>query len=92
MPPLADVLAQYVEKLERFDRVVLRLMRHHRKGTGKVRKQIVDPHDTEIAFVAQATTRLAASGVQPFLLINNRYEGSVPMTIERIREQIRLLQ
>ena len=49
---------------------------------------MVDPHDAELDAVARMVTEIRAAGPQPFLFINNHYEGSAPLTIERIRERL----
>ncbi len=41
--------------------------------------------DADLAAIASTVRRLLAGGVDVFLNVNNHYEGSAPLTIERLR-------
>ena len=92
MPPLAGLLADHRDTLARFPAVVVRLMGEDRAAieqqTGETWNRIVAPHDAELDAVAAEVTRLRAAGVRPFVYVNNHYEGSAPLTIERLRERL----
>jgi len=92
MPFLEDLYAAHSNALRQFPAVVLRLMGNARGGIektpSKVWNKVVDPHDAELDAVSRIILDLRAAGPQPFLFINNHYEGSAPLTIERIRERL----
>ena len=92
MPPLGDLLRLHAKQLVSFERVVIRLMGRDRaaieKTTGKVWDRIVEPHDSELDAVAETLEAWTRSGPSPFLFINNHYEGSAPLTLERIRQRL----
>jgi uncharacterized protein YecE (DUF72 family) len=73
--------------------VVIRLLGPDRKGiekqTGKRWNQIVAPRDEELAAIVEMVEDLLERGVNVYLNINNHYEGSAPLTIERIRRVFR---
>ena len=94
MPPLPRVLMEHRQILSTFPAVVVRLMGADRRAieqkTGQRWNKIVDPHDEELDAVSREVTQLRATGVHPFLLVNNHYEGSAPLTIERLCERLEL--
>jgi len=87
MPPVFDVIEKYGEQLR--DLAVIRLHGPDRKGieerTGKSWDRIVDPKDGELERIAGMVNGLLARDVSVYLNVNNHYEGSAPLTIERIR-------
>jgi len=56
------------------------------KKTGKRWNQLVAPKDEELAAVAEMIMDLLDQGATVYLNVNNHYEGSAPLTIERIRK------
>ena len=94
MPPLAKLYGEHRRLLGEFPEIVIRLMGADRqaieRAAGKTWNQIVEPHDDELATVAGILTELRSGGDTPFLFINNHYEGSAPLTIERLRERLKL--
>ncbi len=54
--------------------------------TGKRWDRIVAARDEELAGVATMTSALTESGVNVYVNVNNHYEGSAPLTIERFRQ------
>jgi len=91
MPPLADVWSEYEHQINRFD-PVFRLMGPDRKRieeeTGGRWNRIVDPHDEELDLLSRMLSSLSTAGRQPFLFINNHYEGSAPLTITRLLDRL----
>ena len=91
MPSLAEVCQRHADSISRFD-PVLRLMGPDRKkieeATGGAWDRIVDPHDDELDALVSILQGLASAGRQPFLFINNHYEGSAPLTISRVLDRL----
>jgi uncharacterized protein YecE (DUF72 family) len=89
MPPVAKVYEQYRSLIEQHDTVVVRLMGPDRKrieaATGKQWNQIAEPKDDELAEIVGMVKSLLKQGVDVYLNINNHFEGSAPLTIERIQ-------
>jgi uncharacterized protein YecE (DUF72 family) len=74
------------------DMVIIRLHGPDRQGiekmTGKRWDTIVNPKDDEIGAILETIGRLLRRRVDVYLNINNHYEGSAPLTIEKIREKL----
>jgi uncharacterized protein YecE (DUF72 family) len=89
MPPITDVYQDWGDLIAQHEIVVIRLLGPDRKGieekTGKRWNRIVAPRDEELSAIVAMTEELLACGVNVYLNINNHYEGSAPLTIERIR-------
>jgi uncharacterized protein YecE (DUF72 family) len=90
MPPITDLYAKWRPLILEQEQVVIRLHGPDRQGieklTGKQWDQIVAPKDDELALIAAMIDDLLDQGINVYLNINNHYEGSAPLTIERIRE------
>ncbi|OHD72593.1 MAG: hypothetical protein A2177_04640 [Spirochaetes bacterium RBG_13_68_11] len=86
MPPVAEVYDLAAELLE--GPVVVRLHGPDRAGmeekTGGTWDRIVEPRDAELGSVAAMVRRMLKGGHDVFLNVNNHYEGSAPLTIDRI--------
>ena len=54
--------------------------------TGKRWDRIVEPRDDELSAVADLVEDLLDQGVDVYLNVNNHYEGSAPLTIDRLRK------
>lgn len=71
------------------DTVSIRLHGEDREGieesTGGVWNRLVNRRDRELAQAAQSITSLAQGGRLVYVQVNNHYEGSAPLTIERLR-------
>jgi len=92
MPRLADLVAEHADLLHQFPAVVIRLMGEDRgdieRVTGKTWNRIVKPHDIELDQVAEILRQFQGAGVRSFVFINNHYEGSAPLTIDRLLERL----
>lgn len=70
--------------------VVIRLHGYTRneieKKTGKIYNQIVAPMDEELPGVIEMIQDLRSQGIQVYLNVNNHYEGSAPLSIEKIKQ------
>jgi uncharacterized protein YecE (DUF72 family) len=90
MPPVTDVFQKWRSLILQQEVVVIRLHGPDRKGieevTGKQWDQIVAPQDEELAAIADTIGDLLDRGIDVYLNVNNHYEGSAPLTIERIRQ------
>jgi uncharacterized protein YecE (DUF72 family) len=93
MPPVTRVYEDWGDLIAQHETVVIRLLGPDRKGiekqTGKRWNQIVAPRDEELAAIVEMVEDLLERGVNVYLNINNHYEGSAPLTIERIRRVFR---
>jgi len=89
MPPIDEVYHEWSDLIAQHDDVVIRLLGPDRKGmekqTGKRWDRVVAPKDEELAAIVEMTEDLVGRGVTVYLNVNNHYEGSAPVTIERIR-------
>jgi uncharacterized protein YecE (DUF72 family) len=94
MPSIVDLFASWRPRLERFRLVVLRLHGPDRstieRETGKRWDRIVAPKDGEIPAISTMVGDLLHAGVDVYVNVNNHYEGSAPLTIERIQERLEL--
>jgi uncharacterized protein YecE (DUF72 family) len=90
MPPIARVYEARRPLILKQRSVVIRLLGPDRQGieeeTGKEWNQIVAPKDQELAETVTMVRDLLDTGIDVYLNVNNHYEGSAPLTIERIRE------
>jgi uncharacterized protein YecE (DUF72 family) len=86
MPPIAEVHARAADLLD--GPVVVRLHGPDRGGmeekAGGAWDRIVEPRDAELETVAGMVRRLLKGGHDVFLNVNNHYEGSAPLTIDRL--------
>jgi uncharacterized protein YecE (DUF72 family) len=86
MPPVVEICDRAADLLE--GPVVVRLHGPDRGGmeekTGSSWNRIVEPRDAELGTVAGMVRRLLKGGHDVFLNVNNHYEGSAPLPIQRI--------
>ena len=89
MPPVVEVYRRWREEIGAHEAVVVRLHGPDRKEmeerTGKRWDQIVAPKDEELKAIVEMVEDLVSRGVDVYLNVNNHYEGSAPLTIERIQ-------
>jgi uncharacterized protein YecE (DUF72 family) len=90
MPPIGPLYAQWRPLVLEHDRVVIRLHGPDREGieakTGKRWDRIVEPRDAELESVVEMVKDLLDHEVDVYLNVNNHYEGSAPLTIDRLRK------
>ena len=71
---------------------VIRLHGPDRKGielkSGGVWNEIIEPRDSELSNLAAMVRELLDNETDVYLNVNNHYEGSAPLTIERIRRRL----
>ncbi len=90
MPPVWEVFKNYTEFIGNF--AVVRLHGPDRKGiegkTGSIWNQIVEPKDEEIDKISELIKYLDSKKVDVYVNVNNHFEGSAPLTIEKIKKEI----
>jgi uncharacterized protein YecE (DUF72 family) len=90
MPPITEIYPEWRSLILQQEIVVVRLHGPDRQGiekkTGKQWNQIAAPKDEELAAVADMVKELLGQGVSVYLNVNNHYEGSAPLTINRIKQ------
>ena len=96
MPSILDLYTQWRSFLFGLDVMVIRLHGPDRQGiekqTGKRWDRIMAPRDEELSSVADMVPELLDHDVDVYLNVNNHYEGSAPLTIERIGELMQGLE
>jgi uncharacterized protein YecE (DUF72 family) len=87
MPEITSIYERYGHLIE--TPVIIRLHGYERdqieKKTNKIYDTIVEPKDDEIPGVIEMIQDLRSRGIDVYLNVNNHYEGSAPLTIEKIR-------
>lgn len=88
MPPVAEVYQRWRDRIVSLDSVVVRLHGGDRKDMEKRTKKkwnaIVEPLDDDLETIVSMVRDLADNDVDVIVNVNNHYEGSAPLTIERI--------
>lgn len=91
MPPIGEVFEKFRPATAPFG--VIRLHGGDRleieQSTGEVWDRIVAPKPEGIEAAVRIVAENARRGVQTFLNVNNHFEGSAPLTIERFLEALR---
>jgi uncharacterized protein YecE (DUF72 family) len=87
MPPVVPIYMKAAPKLE--GTCVVRLHGPDRGGiekqTGEMWDKIVAPKDAELPHIAGMVKDMLSRGLVVYLNVNNHYEGSGPLTIEKLR-------
>ena len=90
MPPIWQVFDEYKDKIK--STAVIRLHGPDRSGiekkTGSIWNQIVEPKDDELDKVAEIIHYLKNKKVDTYVNVNNHFEGSAPLTIQKINKLI----
>ncbi|MBN1302108.1 MAG: DUF72 domain-containing protein [Melioribacteraceae bacterium] len=88
MPPVFEVYEKYKDYI--LGTVVIRLHGPDRRGiektTGGDWSRIVAPKDNELQKIVNMITDLLNREVDVYLNVNNHYEGSAPLTINKIKK------
>lgn len=88
MPPVYEIYEKYRELIS--GGTIIRLHGPDRKGiekkTGGDWGKIVEPKESEIDKIVEMIRDLLSREVDVYLNVNNHYEGSAPLTIEKIRK------
>ncbi len=91
MPPIWEVFNEYKDHIK--STAVIRLHGPDRSGiekkTGNIWNTIVEPKDDELDKVAEIIHYLKTKKVDTYVNVNNHYEGSAPLTINKINTLIK---
>jgi uncharacterized protein YecE (DUF72 family) len=91
MPPIWEVFNEYKDQIK--STAVIRLHGPDRSGiekkTGRIWNQIVEPKDDELDKVVEIIHYLKNKKVDTYVNVNNHYEGSAPLTINKINTLIK---
>ena len=86
MPPIAEVAAKNDVQTAKFS--IVRLHGPDRRGiaarTGGMWSEVVDPKDEGLKAAASIIAENAREGVRTVVNVNNHYEGSAPLTVQRL--------
>ncbi|MFP4331053.1 MAG: DUF72 domain-containing protein [Alkalispirochaetaceae bacterium] len=90
MPSAAETYRRFAPRIE--GKTILRLLGWDRQGieeaTGKRWNSLADPRDGELDEIAAMTNDLLSRGVDVVIYVNNHFEGSAPLTIERLTSRV----
>jgi len=91
MPPIRDVFKEYQSHIK--STTVIRLHGPDRSGieqkTNSIWNKIVEPKDKEINQIVEVINTFQQKEIDLFVNVNNHYEGSAPLTIEKIKSLIK---
>ena len=90
MPHVWEVYDKYHEYIR--DKALIRLLGGMRKEieskTNKEWNKIVIPRDEELGRIAGMVNDMLSRNIDVIVNVNNHYEGSAPITIERLKRKI----
>jgi uncharacterized protein YecE (DUF72 family) len=90
MPDVVETYRKY--RPYRGDTAVVRLMGPDRKKieekSGGKWMQIFDSRDAELERIVAMLKEMAGTGVKIFVNVNNHYEGSAPLTIQKLKSML----
>lgn len=91
MPPIWDVYKECQSYIK--STAVIRLHGPDRSGieqkTNSIWNKIVEPKDDELNKAVEMINVLRQKEIDLFVNVNNHYEGSAPLTIEKIKNQLK---
>ncbi len=89
MPSIIDLYRTWHTVLLAHKLMIIRLHGPNRQAIERKTKsdwsRVFEPKDDEIARVVEMVQQLKLAGVDLYLNVNNHYEGSAPLTIDKIR-------
>jgi uncharacterized protein YecE (DUF72 family) len=90
MPDIVNTINKNLDKLG--NKICTRLHGEDREGmeerTGEDWSRIIRPKDEELHRISEIVVKMLGGGTEVFLNVNNHYEGSAPLTIEKIEKQL----
>lgn len=90
MPPIWEVFNEYKDNIK--STAVIRLHGPDRSGiekkTGSIWNQIVEPKEDELDKVAEIIHYFRNKKVDTYVNVNNHFEGSAPLTIQKLNNLI----
>jgi uncharacterized protein YecE (DUF72 family) len=88
MPSITDVYVNFWPYIQKYS--VIRLHGPNRSGIEKKSKglwnSVIEPKDDELSQITKIIRELDEKNQDVYVNVNNHYEGSAPLTIERIRD------
>lgn len=94
MPSILELIPKFIDYLN--DTIVIRLHGPDRKGiekrTGGKWNERLEPRDDELKRLVEILAKVLDRDIDIYLNINNHYEGSAPLTINRIRELLKTIE
>jgi uncharacterized protein YecE (DUF72 family) len=92
MPSIIDLYLKYWRQIK--GKTVIRLHGPDRSDIEEKSKgiwdKIIDPKDRELSRITKIIQEMHAKNLEVYVNVNNHYEGSAPLTIERIKNIIDL--
>lgn len=93
MPSIIELIPKFIDQLE--DTIVIRLHGSDRKDieerAGGKWDERIEPKDEELSKLVEIIAKLLDREVDIYLNVNNHYEGSAPLTINKIKELMKNL-
>jgi uncharacterized protein YecE (DUF72 family) len=90
MPNIYDTYKVAKEFIK--EKAVIRLHGFDRKGieqrTNSIWNEIVEPQDADLIKIVEMINSLTENKIDLYLNVNNHYEGSAPLTIEKIKKML----
>jgi uncharacterized protein YecE (DUF72 family) len=90
MPPVTEVFTKYKKFISKI--AILRLHGPDRTGIEKIANenwnQIYINRDKEIASIVKMIKELQSNEIDLFVNVNNHFEGSAPLTLEKIKSKL----
>ena len=90
MPSITEVYERYKHLIN--DQIVIRLHGYDRKGiegkTNNFWDTIIEPKDNELKNIVSMLTDLQSKKVDIYMNVKNHYEGSAPLTIDKLKKYI----
>ena len=91
MPPIFETVEKFRHLIP--GKAIIRLHGPDRSGieekTGGIWNRVVEPKDEELHKLAELLKTLAGMDTEVFINFNNHYEGSAPITIQKIESLLR---
>ncbi|MDZ7764035.1 MAG: DUF72 domain-containing protein [Melioribacteraceae bacterium] len=93
MPSIIELIPKFIDQFE--DAIVIRLHGPDRKGieerAGGKWNERIEPKDEELSKLVEIIAKLLDKDIDIYLNVNNHYEGSAPLTINKIKELMKNL-
>lgn len=91
MPPIFELIEKFIDLLPKT--VVIRLHGPDRKGieekSGGEWNKIIEPKDVELEKLVYIISLLLSKQIDIYINVNNHYEGSAPLTINKIEKLLK---
>ena len=95
MPSILQVFSRLEDAISNHDLLVIRLHGPDRsqieKKSRSIWNRLYDPRDDELAGISEMIRKLQEGSDSVYVNVNNHYEGSSPLTIDRLRNLFQLV-